>query len=446
MESFSILPVTYLANIVFNPISNEAVAGIIISLVLLLISALVSGSEVAFFSLISKQLSVLKEGESTRNLRIIGLLKKPDHLLASILIANSLLNVAIVIVGSYTTSLIVHADNKWIDWLLQIAIITFLIILFAEVLPKFFANQKINWFVSVMSIPMVFLTVIFRPFSEILIRSTFKVKKKSLMKKQNISFNELSDALDLTDNEIIEEKKILQGIVCFGNLEVQEIMKPRIDITAIEMNDGYDNLKKLIIESGYSRIPVYEETIDDIKGVLYVKDILPFIHENNSFQWFKLIRKPYFVPESKKINDLLQEFQNEKVHLALVIDEYGGAAGLITLEDILEEIVGEIKDESDEDEETQYLKISENKYLVEGKILINDFVKLFDIDNDYFDLVRGEADTLAGVILELGGRIPVKNDQFNFRQFTFLIESVDNRRIKKILVEIDQETANRSDR
>jgi gliding motility-associated protein GldE len=269
-----------------------------------------------------------------------------------------------------------------------------------------------------------------------MINTTSVIAKKLAKIKQNITIDDLSQALNLTTHQITEDENILKGIVKFGNIDAKEIMKSRVDVVAIEINTNFKELLAIIIDSGHSRIPVYEETFDNVKGVLYIKDLLPHIDEKEDFKWQSLIRPPYFVPENKKINDLLKEFQTNKIHMAIVIDEYGGTNGIVTLEDILEEIVGEITDESDEDE-VIYSQINENTYLFEGKTLLNDFFKIVDIDDDFFEDVKGDADTIAGIILEITGEIPQKNKTIPFKNLTFTIESVDKRRIKQVKVTID---------
>jgi len=277
--------------------------------------------------------------------------------------------------------------------------------------------------------------VIFQPLSAILIRSTSAVQKKMKEKRSNISMDDLSQALELTGEELEEDEKILQGIVNFGNTDVSEIMKSRVDVVAVDIAMGFYDLLELIKEYGYSRIPVYIGDFDHVKGLLYVKDLLPHIRKGNTFRWQSLIRPPYFVPENKKINDLLAEFQKQKIHLAIVVDEYGGTSGLVTLEDILEEIVGEISDESDV-EEVMFEKINDQTFLFEAKTLLNDFYKAVNLKEPVFDEVKGEAETLAGLILELNGEIPEKNERFSFQGYQFIVEEVDERRITKIQVEI----------
>jgi gliding motility-associated protein GldE len=304
-------------------------------------------------------------------------------------------------------------------------------------MPKVYASRNSLTIAYLMAFPLISLEKIFKPVTSVLMYSSSFVRKRSGTRRSNISMDDLSDALELTTSEEYnEDEKILKGIVNFGNINVSAIMCPRIDVTAIDIRSGFDKIIALIIESGFSRIPVYTNSFDKVKGVLYAKDVLPYTDNPNNFKWQSLIRPPYFVPETKKINDLLKEFQSTKIHMAIVIDEYGGTSGIVTLEDILEEIVGEITDEGDEDS-LLYRKIDEKTYIFEAKILMNDFCKVLNIDEDIFDDVRGEAETLAGLILELTGEIPQKDQTINFSDFIFKIESADKRRIKEVRVEIN---------
>ena len=351
--------------------------------------------------------------------------------------ANNFANVGIVILSAYTTSKIFDfSSSPTIGFLVQVVIITFILLLFGEIVPKVYATRHSLSFARFMAIPLIVLEHIFRPINSILIHSTSFVNKRIQKQSQNISVDELSQALELTlEHEHSDDKEILEGIVKFGNKNVVEIMRSRVDVEALEMKDSYSKVLNMINESGYSRIPVYAGSFDNIKGILYIKDLLPHIHKNENFKWQTIIRPPFYVPETKKIDDLLEEFQKNKVHMAIVVDEYGGSSGIVTLEDILEEIVGEIADEFDE-EENFFTKIADNKYLFDGKILLNDFYKITGTNEHIFDEHKGDADTLAGLILELKGEIPVAHEKLTCENFIFFIESVDNRRIKKIKVEI----------
>jgi len=424
-----------LNEILFNSFDINQIIGIVFMLILIAFSAVISGSEVAFFSLTPKTIQDIRKEKSDNSLRIMHLLSKPEKLLATILISNNLVNVGIVILSSYLTNLIFNFNGSPIfEMIFKVVVITFILLLFGEIIPKVYATRFELKFAKFMSLPLTILGKIFSPLSSVLIGST-TIIKNSIKNKNNISIDELSEALDLAkDDEIKEDEKILKGIVNFGSITTSQIMKPRVDVIATDIKENFKNVINLIVESGFSRIPVFDKTFDEIKGVLYAKDLLPHIHKS-SFRWQSLIRPPYYVPETKKINDLLSEFQSKKIHMAIVIDEYGGSAGIITLEDVLEEIVGEITDEFDEDEK-QYKRLSDTEIEFDAKILLQDFYKIMGIDDDYFDENKGEADTLAGLILEIKGEIPEVNEIATYNDFEFKIIEVDNRRIKKILCKI----------
>jgi putative hemolysin len=424
-----------LANITLNPLSVEIVLGIVILICLLVLSSLVSGSESAFFSLKPANLKYLEDNNTKTNKVVLELLDKPEQLLASILIANNFINVGIVILSAFITNALVDFSmSPILGFVFQVVIITFVLLLFGEIIPKILATSKALSFSKLMAFPLYVVSKILKPFNYLLVTSSAQVNRRFSSRK-NISIDDLSDALEITSGQHPEEKKILRGIVTFGHTEVREIMKPRLDVVALELTTGFNKLKSVVVESGYSRIPVYDQSFDEIRGVLYVKDLLPHIEEPDDFNWQKLLREPYFVPESKKINVLLSEFQSNRIHLAIVVDEYGGTCGIVSLEDILEEIVGEISDESDE-EESLYSKIDESNFLFEGKILLNDFAKVVNVDDSVFDGVRGEAETLAGLILEIMGYLPNKNETLTHKFFKFTIDSVDNKRIRRVKVSI----------
>ncbi len=408
-------------------------------LVLLLVcSAFISGSEVAFFSLGPTNIDELTNNRSRNSSTALKLLAKPEELLSTILIVNNFVNVGIVLLSAYISKqLFDFSGNPVLGFLLEVVAITFILLLFGEILPKVYATKANVQFTLLMAIPLNICAKIFRPLSVFLIRATSLVKRKAGQKDQGISKGELSEAISLASGENKDDEKILKGIVKFGNIEAKEIMRPRIDIMAIDIKTPFKDVIPQIIESGYSRIPVFSGTFDKVQGILYVKDILPHYHKPNTFNWQSLLRPPYFVPETKRINDLLEEFQTKKIHLAIVIDEYGGTSGIITLEDILEEIVGEIPDEHDS-EDISFEKIEDNIYIFEGKTLLNDFFKVMEIDSDPFEDVRGDSDTLAGLILELTGEIPGQGFSIDYKQFRFRILSADKRRIKKLRVEIRQ--------
>ena len=424
-------------SIQLNSLDSEIIISIFIVFILLIGSALVSGSEVAFFSLNPTQLDKIRDLEGKRSELLVKLLKVPERLLATILISNNFINVAIVIISTYiTTSLFDFREEPFWAFFIQVVTVTFLLLLFGEIIPKLYANQYALKFSLFMSGPLFILNKLFIPLSSVLIKSTSFVNKSLRTKKSNLSMGDLSDAIDLTTEVVHEEKKILKSIVKFTNIEVIEIMKPRVDVIAVEMGEDLGTLIDIINESGFSRIPVYEDNFDKIKGILYVKDLLPYINDPANFQWQTLIRPSYFVPGAKKINVLLQEFREKKNHLAIVVDEYGGTEGIVTLEDILEEIVGEITDESDEIENF-YTKIDDKNYIFDAKVLLNDFYKTLQIQDDVFEKKKGDSDTLAGLILEVTGDFPSLNDVVKINNFTFTIISVDKRKINKIRLTLD---------
>ncbi len=423
-------------DIQFHPLTISLIFSLIIVFFLLLVSALISGSEVAYFSLSAADKQKLKKKGRT-NFQVLKNLENPEKLLATILVTNNFVNIGIIILtASITKSLITIVNAPVIEFILQVVLISFFLLLFGEIMPKVYATHFSLQFARFMAFPLEILEKIFRPVNAILIHSTSFVNKRLQKHRKNISMDEISQALRLTsEQELSEEKDILEGIVNFGNKNVVEIMKPRVDVISLDIKTGFSKVLEVINESGFSRIPVYTDSFDNINGILYIKDILPHSHKSESFKWQSLVRPPFYVPETKKINSLLEEFQKNKVHMAIVVDEYGGSSGIVTLEDILEEIVGDIVDEFD-DEEDFYTKINDNTYLFDGKVLLGDFYKVLDCKDNIFDDVKGDADTLAGLILELKGEIPLLHEKINCKQFQFTIEAVDNRRIKQIKTEI----------
>jgi gliding motility-associated protein GldE len=410
--------------------------GFIILIILLLGSALMSGTEVAFFSFRPEDIEKLKSERSRKSDIALRLYSNPQKLLSTLLVANNTINIAIVLLASYLSSRLFDFSTKPLfGFMINVVIITFLILFFGEIMPKVYASRNHLSTALFMAYPVSVLEKILQPITSFLIFSTSFVRKRSSAKRPNMSMDDISDALELTSDDYNEDEKILKGIVNFRNINVSAIMCPRIDVTAIDIKLGFDRIIPVIIESGFSRIPVYSGSFDTVKGILYAKDVLPYTSYPSTFKWQALVRPPYFVPETKRINELLKEFQTKKIHMAVVIDEYGGTSGIVTLEDILEEIVGEITDESDEDE-ILYRKLDDNNYIFDGKILLNDFSKILEIDEDLFEEVRGESETLAGLILELTGEIPQKDQMINFRNFIFKIEAADRRRIKEVRVEI----------
>ncbi|MBL4668779.1 MAG: gliding motility-associated protein GldE [Flavobacteriales bacterium] len=420
----------------FKPFSFGALISFIIVLILLLFSALISGSEVAFFSLNPSEKEELNNSETKEHRKVSELLAYPKKLLATILISNNFINVAIIILSTYTINNIFDFTDVpiWINLVIQVAGITFVLLLFGEVIPKVYATKNALTLAKTMANPIVLLKKIFKPISSLLIYSTGIIDKKVKKKGLDVSVEELSEALDLTEDipENKDEHRILKGIVKFGETSVKQVMKARVDVVTIEKKIPFNEVVKKILACGHSRIPIYEESFDKIAGLLYIKDLLPYIKEADNFNWNSLIRKPFYVPENKKLDDLLKEFQEKKIHLAIVVDEYGGTSGIITLEDVLEEIVGEISDEFDADD-ISYSKLDENTYIFEGKTSLNDIFKIIELkDNTIFDDVRKDADTLAGLVIEIAGKIPLKNEKIMYQHFTFIVEAADTRRVKRV--------------
>lgn len=439
MESDSFHFVLTIINaITFYPPSSGVITGIFVIFILLIGSALISASEVAFFSLNPDEKNKIKNAREKSAERVAYLLSKPEKLLATILITNNFINVGIVIISTFVTVNVIEiSEEPVLAFVIQVVVVTFLIVLFGEIIPKLFANQAAYKFSRIMSYPLLILNKLMTPLSLLLVRSTHFLNRKLKIKAENISMTVLSDALDLTTGVVPAERNILKSIVKFSNINVSDIMKPRMDVVAVETGKSMKEIIAIINESGYSRIPVYKDTLDNIIGILYVKDLIPYIDTNENLNWTSLIRPSYFIPGTKKINALLQEFREKKIHLAIVVDEYGGTDGIVTLEDVLEEIVGEITDETDEIE-TLYVKMDENNYIFDAKVLLIDFYKALQIQDDIFENVRGDADTLAGLILEIKGEIPKVNEKLKIGDFLFTIVSADKRRIKKVKVRIER--------
>jgi putative hemolysin len=420
---------------VFQPFTTPQVIQLIVVAILLVCSALVSGSELAYFSLTPEEKEELEEEDSRKSNMVLRLLGKPEELLANILITNSFLNVGIIVLASFVTSGLIDASAAPVTgFILQAAVIAFVILLFGEIFPKLWADRFTRAYATRMSVPLHFTGRLFRPLVYLFATSTNLMNRRLVKRRQNISMDELSEALDIATGVFSEDKKMLEGILKFSNLEASEIMMPRMDVTNVNITTSMEELTGIIIDSGYSRIPVFEDTPDNVKGILYVKDLLPHIQKKN-FKWQSLIRPPFFVPEAKKINELLQDFQETKIHLAIVVDEYGGMKGIVTMEDILEEVVGEITDESDGTEQF-YRKLDQNTWLFDGKTLLNDFFKVTELEDEMFEDVRGEAETLAGLILELKGDFPLMNDTIKCKNVRFTVTDMDKRRIKEVRVKI----------
>jgi gliding motility-associated protein GldE len=430
--SFNFL-LSIFSGIEFHLLNTDVLLSFLVILLLLVFSAFISASEVAYFSLTSTDLEQINDN----NVHL--LLKEPNQLLATILIVNNFINVGIVIISAYFTSISVSFPKESsLEFVFQVIIITTLLLLFGEIMPKVYANNKAAAFSLRMSKVLIFFKKAVYPLSYLLVTSINLIDKKLAAKQIQISAEEMSKALDITEHESKEEeRRILRSIVEFGNTDVKEIMQSRVAISAIDKKTSFTEVLQIIIRSGYSRIPVFEDQIDKVLGILYIKDLIPHLDETDDFNWVELCRAPYFVPETKMINDLLKNFQARKSHLAIVVDEYGGTSGLVTLEDVLEEIVGEINDEFDVDDNV-YSKLDEHNYIFDGKISLNDLLKITKQKADLFGKIKGESDTLAGLILEIEGIIPKIGTVCKIPPFTIVVESADLRRIKRLKVNINE--------
>ncbi len=410
------------------------VFGITLLFFLLFCSALVSGAEVAFFSLVKSDLETGLEEQKKAFDIIVKLLERPKKLLATILVANNFINIGVVILFAYLgETLFANIEIVWARFLLEVVVITFLILLFGEIVPKIYASRNRTKFSVFMAIPLRVLDVLFSPISLPMRFLTLSIHNKLGKQKSNLSVDQLSQALELTNDSdtSFEEHKILQGIVSFGNTDTKQVMRPRVDIFAINEDQKYTEILPEIIKNGYSRIPVYKDSIDKVTGILYVKDLLPYI-DRKQFDWTTLLRAPFFVPENKKLDDLMAEFQEKKVHLAVVVNEYGGTSGLVSLEDVIEEIVGDISDEFD-DEDVNFVKIDDNNYSFDGKTTLKQFYKIINLEvEDEFEGHKGEAETIAGFVLEVSGIFPKRHSKINFKNYVFTIEALDKKRIKQI--------------
>jgi putative hemolysin len=407
----------------------------LILIILLVFSGLISGSEVALFSLSKSQ---IQNQQKSSYIEIIKkLLLNPNKLLATILVANNFINIAIVILFTQIGSdLFDGVTSALLKFTLEIILATFLILLFGEILPKIYASRNNLAFSKLVAYPLLLLNIILTPISIPMQHLSNFIKDKLSFTKPNIGLNQLSYALDLTNpgETTKQEHKILKGILSFGNTETREVMRPRIDIHAFKNTLSYDQILKNIIKNSFSRIPVYKDELDNIVGILYVKDLLPFL-DKKEFDWLSILRKPFFIPENKKLDDLMQEFQEKKIHLAIVVDEYGGTSGIISLEDVIEEIVGDISDEFDDDS-LLFSKLDNSNYIFEGKTSMKDFYKILNIDSIIFDKLKGDSETLAGFILEISQSFPKINSKVVFENYVFTIESIDKKRIKQVKVTI----------
>ena len=419
-----------------QPTTGVIVSGVLACL-LLVLSGYASGSEIAFFSLTPNDLNELDEEKNSRDRQIMQLREDSERTLATILITNNLVNVTIIMLCNY---FFVHTvdfgEAYWLQFLIITVLLTFILLLFGEIMPKVFASQHALAFCRFSAGGILRLSKLFQPLSSILMQSGILAEKVVQKENHILSVDDLEQALELTDeNELKDEKNMLEGIVRFGDETAKEVMTSRQDVVDLDFSSSFSDVLKCIVENNYSRIPVYQGSIDNIRGILYIKDLLPYLSKPSNFRWQSLVRPPYFVPETKMIDDLLREFQENKVHIAIVVDEFGGTSGIITLEDILEEIVGEINDEYDE-EEKNYTRVNANTYVFEGKTSLSDFFKILDIDDDTFEEVEGEADSLAGLLLEIKGDFPELREHIDYKNFTFEVTELDDHRIAKIKVVI----------
>ena len=423
-----------------QPTTGVIVSGVLACL-LLVLSGYASGSEIAFFSLTPNDLNELDEEKNSRDRQIMQLREDSERTLATILITNNLVNVTIIMLCNY---FFVHTvdfgEAYWLQFLMITVLLTFILLLFGEIMPKVFASQHALAFCRFSAGGILRLSKLFQPLSSILMQSGILAEKVVQKENHILSVDDLEQALELTDeNELKDEKNMLEGIVRFGDETAKEVMTSRQDVVDLDFSSSFSDVLKCIVENNYSRIPVYQGSIDNIRGILYIKDLLPYLSKPSNFRWQSLVRPPYFVPETKMIDDLLREFQENKVHIAIVVDEFGGTSGIITLEDILEEIVGEINDEYDE-EEKNYTRINANTYVFEGKTSLSDFFKILDLDDETFEEVEGEADSLAGLLLEIKGDFPELHERIDYKNYSFEVTELDGHRISKIKVVIHSQT------
>ena len=433
---------TVVSNNFFTGFTVNAIIGLAVLCLLLITSALISGSETAFFSLQPADIDELESRNDAKSQLVLNLREKPKTLLATILIGNNFVNVTITLLSTYIMAQLFDMVNHPVAaFLLEVVIVTSLILIVGEITPKIFASKRPIAVSRFMARPLRFLIGFFKPLSKPLVNSTSFMDKHLEKKKGEISMEDLSTAVEIATEEStpLDEKQMLKGIASFSEKEVSGVMIPRVDIIGVEKDMEFAAMLATVIKSGFSRIPVYDETLDKVEGILYVKDLLPYL-DAESYEWQKLIRPAFFVPENRKINDLFQDFREKKIHIAIVVDEYGGTSGLITMEDVIEEIVGEINDEFDEaNVEEHYKKLDDGSYLFKAQTSIVDFCKVFGVDEDYFEPMQGEADTLAGLILEIEGRIPEIGFKFRFEKFQMEITDADPKRIKEVKVVFDEE-------
>ena len=411
---------------------------LVLAVLFLVLSAVVSASEIAFFSLSASDMDEVEEEKRPSDRKILRLKADSERLFATMLISNNVANVAVIMLLNFFFQRTVDfGGHDWLGFLIVTVVLIILILLLGDIMPKIYFSQHALRFCRVVSPMLVGLEKLFWPLASMLVRTRALATKVAHKESRSISVDELEQALELTDKkDIAEEQNMLEGIIRFGGEMAKEIMTPRMDIVDLDMKTPYPEVLKCIVESNYSRIPVYADSRDNIKGILYIKDLLPHLNKPSGFRWQSLIRPPYFVPETKKIDDLLSDFQKNKVHIAIVVDEFGGTSGIVTMEDIIEEIVGEINDEYDDDER-QYVRLNADTYVFEAKILLTDFVKVMQVDDDFFEEVEGEADTLAGLLLELKGEFPALHEVIRYKNYSFEVLEMDNRRILKIKVKVE---------
>lgn len=419
-----------------NTPTTSSIIACIVALLCLCVSAFVSGSEIAYFSLKETDFDKFNS-QSTRD-SVKRLHANPEKLLATILISNNLVNVTIIILCNFALNQILEVRSSVLDFIIQSVFLTFLILLFGEITPKIYSTNNNIKFATFAVGPLSALNAIFSPLSRLMVKSTIIVNKVVTKRTEAISMDDLTQALELSEVNSENEKELLEGILTFGDKTVAEIMRPRVDIVDIEYTADFDEVVKIVVTNGYSRMPVYEGNYDNIKGVLYAKDLLPYIGKRSKdFNWTTLLRPAYFVPETRVIGDLLEDFRKTKVHMAIIVDEFGCTQGIVTLEDILEEIVGDIDDEYDTDEDKSYKKINNNTYIFEGKTLLNDFYKITDCEEDVFEEIEGDAETIAGLLLNLKGDFPVEKETIDYNQFHFQVLKVAKHRIVNVKVKID---------
>ncbi len=429
---------------------TQIVLVVAVLIILVVLSGLVSGSENAFFSLSPTDIATLEESNTGSSRRALQLLNVPDrlnatqNLLATILILNNFVNISIIVLTTYALQGVwAQLDlSYWAQFAAEVGGITFILVLFGEIIPKIYATQNNITLVRITSRLLFFAEKVLKPFVWALTKSTTIIDRRIDRTQKNVSLEELNQAIEIaSEDDNIEEKNILKGLVNYGNISVKQIMKPRMDVSAVDVETEQQELINLIKEWGYSRVPVYEENFDKIVGILYIKDLLPVLTHKSDQKWQSFMRDPFFVPENKKIDDLLEEFQERRIHMAIVVDEYGGSEGIVTMEDVLEEIFGDLVDEFDEDE-LVYSKLDDNKYIFEGKALLTDMSKIFDLNSEYFNEARGESDTLGGLLMEINQDLPKRGDVIKYEAFTFTIESADKRRVKRVKVEFQPTVEN----